>query len=64
MIMNEVKMKIDFEIDGYKYCSYCNTFRIYTNFSNNSDICGSCEEEIGEIEDLQYEAILERREDN
>ena len=54
-------MKIDFEIDGYRLCMHCSTFRTYDNFFGSSDICMGCEEEITQIEDLQYEANLERK---
>lgn len=52
----------NFEIEGYQFCIYCNTFRTYDKFFSNSDTCKSCEEEISAIEDSQHEANLERME--
>jgi len=50
-------------IKGYKYCQYCDTFIPEKEFESGH-YCESCEYEIDEIEDSQYESILRQREEN
>ena len=50
------------EIKGYKYCEYCDTFILEAEFGDEY-YCESCEYEIQEIDDLQYEGRLRQEED-
>ena len=50
------------EIKGYKYCEYCDTFILEAEFGDEY-YCESCEYEIQEIDDLQYEGKLRQEED-